>query len=210
MKTRQLFWRFRRVGSDQTGTPMIEFAFAAPVFFMMVMAVIEFSMIMFVTVLMESSLRDASRYGLTGQLPDGATTMDEREGYIREMIADRTLGLVNMDDAEVDILSYPTFEDLGQGEAFEDANGNGNYDSGENFNDCNGNGTRDDDRGADGPGGSGSVVLYRMKYDWPIMTPLAGPIIGTDGKFPLQASVAVRNEPWATNVANAPPPKDCN
>jgi Flp pilus assembly protein TadG len=196
MNVRNLFWSVQNFGRDQDGSPAMEFAFAAPLFFLMVMATIEFGLVMFVTVLMESSLRDASRYGVTGQLPNGASTMAEREEHIRQMIADRTLSLVNMDDAVVDIFSYPTFDDIGQGEDFVDGNGNGTYDSGETFKDCNGNGTRDDDRGEEGPGGSGSVVLYRMTYDWPLLTPLVGPIIGSDGKFPLRATLAVRNEPW--------------
>jgi hypothetical protein len=158
-----------------------------------------------VNVLMESSLRDASRYGITGQLPDGASTMQEREQYIRRMIADRTLGLVDFDDAVVEILSYPTFDDIGQAEDFVDANGNGAYDAGETFKDCNGNGRRDEDRGTAGPGESGAVVLYRMRYDWRLLTPFAGPIIGTNGKFPLKASIAVRNEPWNPSLDGAEP-----
>lgn len=187
----------------------MEFAFIAPIFFLMVFATIEFALVMFVTVLMESSLRDASRYGVTGQLPDGASTMAEREAHIRELIAERTLGLIDFSDATVDILSYPTFGDVGEGESFVDGNGNGKYDPGETFNDCNGNGIRDDDRGTEGPGESGAVVLYRMTYDWPLLTPLAGPIIGTDGKFPLRASIAVRNEPWNPSLDGSGP-KDCN
>lgn len=174
----------------------MEFAFAAPLFFLMVLATVEFGLVMFVAVLMESGLRDASRYGVTGQLPDGASTMLERERHIRDMITERTLGLVDMTDAVVDILSYATFDDIGKAEEFVDGNGNGTYDAGETFKDCNGNGTRDQDRGGKSAGGSGEVVLYRMTYAWPLLTPLVGPIIGTDGKFPLRASVAVRNEPW--------------
>ncbi len=154
--------RVLRLRHDQGGSPAIEFAFVAPIFFMAVFATIEFALIMFVTVLMESSLRDASRYGVTGQLPDGATTMAEREAHLREMIADRTLGLIDFADATVEMLSYPTFGDVGEGEKFVDGNGNGKYDAGETFNDCNGNGTRDADRGTEGPGESGAVVLYRM------------------------------------------------
>ena len=59
-----------------------------------------------------------------------------------------------------------------------------------------GNGTWDSDIGVPGPGDAGDVVIYRIRYDWPLMTPFAGTFIGTDGIFPIRASVAVRNEPW--------------
>ncbi len=197
--------RLLRLRRDESGSPAIEFAFAAPIFFLLVSAIIEFGLVMFVTVLMEGSLRDASRYGVTGQLPDGASTIAEREDYIRNMIKKRTLGLVDFDDAEVDILSYPTFDDIDQGEDYKDANKNGKYDNGETFKDCNGNGKRDKDRGSEGVGGSGDVVLYRMKYDWPLLTPMVAPLIGTDGKFALRASIAVRNEPWNPNLSGEEP-----
>jgi len=193
---------------DERGSPVVEFAIAGPLFFLLVLAIVEFGLVMFVTVLLESSLRDASRYGLTGQLPDGASTMGEREAYIRKLVEDRTLGLVDFDKAVLEIRSYPTFDDVGQGESFVDGNANGKYDSGETFKDCNANGKRDEDRGSAGPGESGSVVLYRVRYDWPLITPMVGKVIGKDGKFPLAASVAVRNEPWNPSLDGAEP-KPC-
>ncbi|HSO43461.1 MAG TPA: TadE/TadG family type IV pilus assembly protein [Rhodospirillales bacterium] len=196
---------FRR---DERGSPVVEFAIGGPVFFLMVCAIVEFGLVMFVIVLMESSLRDASRYGLTGQLPDGASTMSEREAFIRELVEDRTLGLVDFDKAVLDIRSYPTFDDVARGEDFVDGNTNGKYDGGETFKDCNANGKRDDDRGAAGAGESGAVVVYRLRYDWPLITPMMSKIIGTDGKFPLSASVAVRNEPWNPSL-DGTEPKPC-
>lgn len=199
---------FRLLHRDERGSPVVEFAIAGPLFFLLVCAIVEFGLVMFVTVLLESSLRDASRYGVTGQLPDGASTMGEREAYIRKLVEDRTLGLVDFDKAALEIQSYPTFEDVGQGESFVDGNANGKYDGGETFKDCNANGKRDEDRGSAGPGESGSVVLYRVRYDWPLITPMVGKVIGKDGKFPLAASVAVRNEPWNPSLDGAEP-KPC-
>ena len=171
-------------------------AFAAPVLFLLCAGTVEFGMIMFVNVLMESSLRDAARYGITGQVPDGF----DRQAYIIQLIGERTLGLVDLDAADVEILSYPTFGDVGRGEDFVDGNGNGEYDAGETFTDENGNGLRDADVGTSGAGESGQVVVYRITYEWPVLTPLAGPLIGHDGTFTITASIAVRNEPWETEA----------
>lgn len=180
---------FRRA---ESGVSLIEFAFAAPFVIWLMAAIIEFGMVMFVTTLMEGGLRDASRFGITGQLPDGET----REGAIRRIVEERGIGLIDMDKAVFTVKVYPDFGTAGQGEDYIDGNGNGQYDVGETFSDVNGNGARDADLGEDGPGEAGEVVLYEMEYPWEVLTPIATRLISADGVIPLRASVAVRNEPW--------------
>lgn len=188
------FRLFRRLLGAERGSTLIEFAFTAPPIAAVVVATMEFGMVMFTTTLMESSLRDAARFGITGQVMDGETRLE----HILWIIDERTLGLVDMDAADVQVLSYPTFDQVGQSESFVDGNANGAYDAGETYDDDNGNGMWDADVGAAGAGGPGEVVVYRMKYDWSLMTPFAGTFIGEGGYFKLQASIAVRNEPWET------------
>lgn len=188
--------RLVRLRRNEDGSPSVEFVFAAPVLILLTIGTIEFGMIMFVTVLMESSLRDAARYGITGQEPDPGT----RLATIKGIIEDRTIGLVDMNQAKIQILSYPTFGDIDRGESYVDGNANGEYDAGETFTDENANGQWDEDVGSEGAGESGEVVVYRMEYDWPLMTLLLDPLIGNDGRFPIKASIAVRNEPWETGA----------
>lgn len=187
-------WRERsiRIAADEAGSPAVEFALVAPVLLLVMAAIIEFGMILFVTVLMEGGLREAARFGITGQTPSES----DRSSQILAIVADRTLGLVDVGKATLSITAYPTFDDVGKGEYFVDGDNNDKYDSGETFKDCNGNGKRDADRGTSGAGGAGDVVLYRIDYDWPMLTSLMTPLIGKDGKFHLQAHVVVRNEPW--------------
>lgn len=192
----KLFRRLIRLRRNESGSPSIEFVFAAPVLFLMVIGTIEFGMIMFVTVLMESGLRDAARYGITGQEPEPGA----RLAAIKGIIEDRTVGLVDMDQAKIEILSYPAFGDVDRGEEYVDGNGNGDYDAGETYTDENGNGQWDEDVGSEGAGESGQVVVYRMEYDWPLMTFMLGPLVGKDGHFSIRASIAVRNEPWETGA----------
>jgi hypothetical protein len=192
----KLLRRLIRLRRDENGSPVMEMAFAAPALFLICAGTVEFGMIMFVTVLMESSLRDAARYGITGQIPDGF----DRQAYIIQLIGERTIGLVDIDNAEIQILSYPTFDDVGRGEDYVDGNGNGSYDPGETYTDENGNSQWDDDVGVPGAGESGQVVVYRISYAWPLLTPLIAPLIGDDGKYLIKASIAVRNEPWETEA----------
>ena len=187
-------WRERslRVAANEAGLPTVEFALVAPVLLLVIAAIIEFGMIMFVTVLMEGGLREAARFGITGQTPkDG-----DRASQILAIVADRTLGLVDVNKATLSTTAYPTFDDVGKGEDFVDGNGNKKYDEGETHKDCNGNNKRDEDRGKSDAGNASDVVVYQFDYDWPLLTSMMTPLIGKDGKFHLQAHVVVRNEPW--------------
>jgi hypothetical protein len=62
------------------------------------------------------------------------------------------------------------------------------------FIDINGNGVWDDDMGAAGLGGPSDVVVYRVEYDWGIITPLIQSVLGESVRH--MSSIAVRNEPF--------------
>ncbi|MCP5368613.1 MAG: pilus assembly protein [Hyphomicrobiales bacterium] len=193
MKSKALLNLFRRFRRNRDGSPMIEFALAAPALFLIVAGTMELGLAMVTNVLMESSLREAARWGITGQELEGESRLE----HILAMIDRHTLGLVDMGEAKLQILTYPGFDQVGRGEEFVDGNGNGTYDAGETFTDSNGNGGWDADMGVAGAGASGEVVVYRILYKWPFLTPLVGKLVGDqDGKLGLRASVAVRNEPW--------------
>ena len=103
------------------GSAVVEFAFVAPIMALLVVGTMEFGMIMFSTTLMESGLRDAARFGITGAEPDGQSRLER----ILQIVDDRTLNLVDMDAAEIQILSYDTFETVGQGESVNVPSGRG-------------------------------------------------------------------------------------
>jgi Flp pilus assembly protein TadG len=182
--------RLWRPAAEDCGKAAIEFAFIAPVFLAMIGAIMEFSGIMFIQALLEGSAREASRYGITGFTTPGVS----REDQIMAIIADNTLGLIDLDELQMTTLVYENFGDVGQPEPFTDANDNDTYDAGEAFNDVNGNGAWDEDMGAAGLGGPGDVVVYRMSYDWDMMIPMFVPFFGES--ISLQANIAVRNEPF--------------
>jgi Flp pilus assembly protein TadG len=183
----------RRLVGCARGAVAMEFAFAAPVMFVAVAGALELSMLMFVTTLMEGGLREASRFGITGNIPPGTT----REQTILDTIQSNTIGLIDMSTAVIDYKIYPSFGQVGQPEPFDDTNpANGSYDPGEAFTDINGNGQWDADMGVAGLGGPGDVVLYSVSVDWKMLTPLIAPLMTENGYFKLGASVVVRNEPY--------------
>lgn len=193
----KLVERLRKFCRCNKGTTVVEFAIVSMLLFTVLFAVVEFSMYSLAGVLLEGSMREASRFGITGYSSGGVS----REDRITQIVNSTTLGLINTSDAsyKLDVLVYPSFACIGKPEPWDDdppaGNGNGQYDAGEPYNDINGNGKHDDDVGLSGAGGPGDVVLYHVTYNWPLWTYLATLIGGDDGTLPLQASMAVRNEP---------------
>ncbi len=182
----------RRFRSCQSGSAAVEFIFAFPALVLLVFGIIEVAMVMFVLVLAEGGLREASRYGITGQVPGTMT----REEMIVQMIEDHTHGLIDLESADLSHLVYPSFDDIGKPEPFSDDNGNGSWDPGESFTDINGNATWDPDMGAAGLGGPGDVVLYKIEFQWDFLLGVFRVFGGPDGGLDLSASVAVQNEPF--------------
>lgn len=184
----------KRLRRNRKGSAVTEFAIAAPVVIMAIVGIIEFSMILFVSSLLEGGLREASRFGLTGFQPNGLT----REERILKIVEDHTHGLVDGTAVNLSTLVYPSFDSIGQPEPFTDENSNGTFDAGEPYMDINGNNQWDPDMGAAGLGGPEDIVLYTIEYDWPLMTGMLNGFVGNDGKIGLRASVVVRNEPYGT------------
>jgi len=183
----------QRLWKREDGSSGVEFALVVMPFVLTVIGIIEVAMILFADVLLEGALRDASRFGVTGQVPAGMT----REAMIKNIIGQRTIGLINMNKIKIETLSYANFSDIGKPEPFVDQPPlNGKYDQGEPFTDVNGNGKWDADQGKSDAGASGAVVVYRVSYDWPLLTGLLSPILGSAGYVHLRVSTAVRNEPF--------------
>jgi Flp pilus assembly pilin Flp len=189
---------FSRLWTRKDGASAMEFALIAMPLVITLIGILEVAMILFVNVLLEGAVRDSARYGITGYTTGGLS----REDRIRKIIKERTVGMVDMTKVKIETLIYQSFSDIGKPEPLtNDVNGNGRYDPGDGFADVNGNGKWDDDMGKAGVGGPGAVVVYRITYNWPLLTGLLAPVMGSAGYIPLSVSTAVRNEPYPN-----PPP----
>lgn len=179
---------FRLFARDARGDAAVQFALLAPALLLLVVGTFEFAVTLFVGGTLESAVLAASRFGVTGFEQEGVT----REDRIRQIIDERTLGFVDMDEVAIRTLVYGSFGDIGQPEPLTDRNGNGRADAGE-YTDVNGNGQWDDDMGRAGLGGPDDIVLYEVEYATVGMTGLMRPILG---RITHRAAVAVRNEPF--------------
>ncbi|MCG8359303.1 MAG: pilus assembly protein [Kiloniellales bacterium] len=184
--------RLKEFISCRNGANILEFALALPAFVFLLAGILEITMIMFVSILAEGGLREASRYGITGQVPAGVT----REEQLVQIVQEHTHGLIDVTAQNVTFKVYGDYEYINAEEPYIDANDNGQYDDGEEFTDWNSNATWDSDTGEDGVGGAGDIVLYEVSFKWDFMTPLFSKFGGDDGALDLSASIAVRNEPY--------------
>jgi len=170
-----------------------------PVLLVLVGGIIEMSLLMFVNVLAEGGLREAARYGITGQGAEEGVRDDD----IIQIVTDHTHGLLDLETAGVSTKAYSSFGAIGEPEPFVDgSNGeplNGEYDEGEDFDDINENAKWDGDQGTLGAGGPGDVVMYELSYDWEFVTPILSAFAGQDNGVSMTASIAVRNEPYGSN-----------
>jgi hypothetical protein len=171
------------------GATAVEFALVLPLLLLTTLGTIEIAVVLFIRSSMEAAVLEASRFG-TSKPEEGISRPDR----VLEIVEAKTYGLLDMDQVEMETLIYDSFADIGKPEPFVDANGNGAYDNGEAFTDVNGNAQWDPDMGEAGLGGPSDIVVYRLSYDWGLVTPMLKGILGQSVRN--TSSVAVRNEPF--------------
>lgn len=178
---------------EENGATALEFALVAPVFFLLMFGIIEFSLVMFTKSVMEGATSMTSRLGKTGYTEAGIS----RQQTLIDLMVEKSQGILDPDKIEITTLIYKSFNSIGDAEPYTDSNGNGNWETGEAFNDVNGNGQWDDDMGKAGLGGAGDIVVYKVHYPWQVKTPVINAMLNnSEGYMPLDVNVVVRNEPY--------------
>jgi Flp pilus assembly protein TadG len=180
----------RRFCTANEGVSAIEFALIAPVFVLILMAVVEYSMVMFATSVLEGATLSSSRYGKTGYVAAGST----RQQQIIAAITERSSGLLDASRITMTTKVYSAFDKVGDPEPYTDSNGNGMYNLGEAYTDVNGNAQWDSDMGSAGLGNSDDVVVYTVSYPWTIHTPIIRQFLGST--YTITSRTVVKNEPY--------------
>ena len=180
LRRRKLLRRLRRDASK--GSAAIEFAFIAPIFFVLLMGTMEAALIFFAQATLQNAVTEAGRLVRTGQVQgDGLT-----QGQFRTKICDAVAPLLACDgNLTVDVESFGAYGGLSYSPPL-DASGNVNA-AMDNF----------------APGAPCSVVLVRAFYTWQVFSPgLNWFLVNMAGNYHLlSAASAFRNEPYTNNVA---------
>jgi Flp pilus assembly protein TadG len=166
--------RFRR---NRRGSAAVEFALVAPVFFALLFAIIEVSIVFFASQFLETVTQDSARSIMTGQSQTAVQTAAQFKTNVVcpkiTVLFDCTNGIY------VDVQNYPAFT----GVVITDP-----IDAGRNFVNnmkfC--------------PGNAGDIVVVRLFYQWPLFVTGLGFNISnlTGSKRLLTATAAFRNEPF--------------
>jgi Flp pilus assembly protein TadG len=167
----------RRFCHGRHGSAAVEFALVAPVFFVLLFAIIETAIIFFAGQLLETITQNSARMILTGQAQTLAFNQAQFQSYVCGQIPASVL--FNCDNVYVDVESYPNFSSVTINSQID---ANNNFINNMQYN----------------PGGPGDIVVVRLFYQWPLfVTGLGYNISNLSGNMRLlTATAAFRNEPY--------------
>ncbi len=174
-------WISPRRLRDNSGSAAIEFAFVAPVFFALLLGIIEGGVMFFGQAALSNATQDAARLIRTGQV-QGTTS----QAQFTQDICNGISVLLDCANLQVDVQNYPSGFTTGQTSP---TDASGNLLAGQNrYN----------------TGGPCDVVIVRAFYKYTIVTPVITSFLaGTTGNnfSYLTAAAAFRNEPYTSAVA---------
>ena len=168
--------------SARAGSAGIEFAFIAPIFFVLLMGTIEMGVMYFAQFTLQNATEDAARLVRTGQV--AASNMTQAQ--FRTAVCNEISPLLACNgNLQIDVESYANFGAATFPAAL--TGGNTLNPALNNFL----------------PGNVCSVVLVRVFYTWSVVTPLLTPFMVNmaNNSHLLTATAAFRNEPYTTGVA---------
>ena len=166
---------------SNTGSAIIEFAVIAPVFFLLLFAILEIGIIYFAQSALQYGTNDIARMVRTGQTSAQGVTQDT----VRQRVCTDIAPLIPCDnDLNVDVEAFTNFSNVN----FSNPLGpTGDMQSLNNYN----------------PGTACTTVLVRVFYAWPVFTPILTPFLSNmaGNKHLLYSAAAFRNEPYALGLA---------
>jgi Flp pilus assembly protein TadG len=198
----------RNLMRARDGASAVEFAIVAPIFFFLMMAIMEFGLFMFHKVAIESITmqvgREASLNVASGNDPECASAAADRLAYIRCYVERKAAYLINGDRVTVNINTVAR----GGTRAPDICLGNGSAPPASSptcsgaYEDVNGNGVYDPPASNNSVGSAGDLIEVRVSYPWRVLVPYMSRVIGSqqeDGSRTnvvlITSSTVFRNEP---------------
>jgi Flp pilus assembly protein TadG len=173
---RNILRRFRR---SRQGSAAVEFAIVAPVFFVLLFAIIETAIVFLAGQVLETMVQQSARMVMTGQAQAKSYSQSDFHDYVCKQIP----ALFSCTNIYVDVQNYPA--------GFPSVPPPSQIDGSKNFINnmkyC--------------PGNAGDIVVVRLFYQWPLFVTGLGYNISNlaGGARLLSATAAFRNEPFVLN-----------
>lgn len=179
--------------SDDRGIAAVEFAIIAPVLILILCGFMEYAYVSSARTSLEAATMRAARAVAATNCPA------QRPAIMQTVIDNAMASTPRAEGTSIVIVTkaYSSqFSDVGEPEPFNDANGNGRWDTGEVYTDINGNGQWDNDMGTTGSiGGAGQVVSYTATIQIASLFSFINWRFAGSQPYRLQASTVIRNEP---------------
>lgn len=169
--------RIKAYLKDRRGVTAIEFGLIATPFFFMLIGIIEMALMFTSQSLLEASTTQAARQIRTGQIQQAGGDMEQA---FRTLVCDFAEVLIPCDDIQFQVMNINSFQDA---EDFPPPT----YDEDGNL----------EDQGFD-PGGSDDIVMIRVAYSYPIITPLMSEVLNNDGGTHRRmiSTIVLQTEPY--------------
>lgn len=181
MDARLRILRRRLRAGKRSGSALIEFALIAPVFFLLIFAIMEIGIIFFAQSTLQTGANDVARLVRTGQVQNAVMS----QSAIRNKVCADIAPLIPCDaNLKVDVESFSGFGGVNYSPPLDQ---NGNMNALNNFQ----------------TGSACSVVLVRVYYAWTVFTPVLTPFLVnvTGNKHLLYSAASFRNEPFSTGMS---------
>ncbi|WP_296676014.1 TadE/TadG family type IV pilus assembly protein [Novosphingobium sp.] len=196
--------RLRALHGDQEGVTIVEFALIAPALMVLLLGIFDLGYNMYTNQMVQGAIQRAAR---ASTIEGAASNKAGLDGIVTNEVHAVAGNAVLTFERK----SYASFSRVGRPEDYTDANANSVCDNGEPFEDANGNGLWDTDPGSAGFGGARDAVLYTVTVKYPRLVPIGAFLPGQNKDFTLKSSTVLRNQPYGAqgSSAAAPPVLNC-
>jgi Flp pilus assembly protein TadG len=180
----------RRLAGDARGATIVEFAFVAPVLCLTVLGLFDLGYKSYAASIVQGALHEAARLATVGN-----KTTTQIDTHVRNRLKEFSKGST----ITVTHKSYTEFSGVKIAEKITQDTAPTGYNTGDCYEDANGNGQYDTDRGKTGMGNSEDVVNYEITITYPRLFPLTK-IMGLPATETVKSSTVLRNQPYGARA----------
>jgi Flp pilus assembly protein TadG len=191
---------FKNLRRNSDGATLLEFAFVAPVFVLMLMGAMDVGYSMYIRTVASGTLERAARNGSL----EGAN-FSQVEENIRTAVFEILPTYARFEEnVDVSVKNYTDFSRIAAAEKFtKDINSNGVADSGDCWIDEDNDGQFGVNQGQDGIGGADDAVYYNTTIRMKSLFPFYEMISGTEDKEFVVKTLVI-NQPFQTQNSRLP------
>ena len=171
---------------DDAGATLVEFALLLPVLMMTLMGLFDLAYNMYTSSMLNGSIQKVARDSTIEGASTGSLDANVTKA-VKAIVPGATLTFARK--------SYSSFTKVGRAEDYTDVNTDGVCNANEPYEDANGNGSWDSDVGLAGQGGARDAVLYTVKVTYQRAFPVAS-FVGMSNTFTTSSSMVLRNQPY--------------